>query len=87
MTLPSQSSPSQLHAVEDRRDGRLVVAFAIGILNAQKEFSAVAAGVQPIEKRGARPPDMQISCRGGGKAYDRRAGCWSRPLDLMLDCH
>ena len=59
----SQSSPSQRHAVEDAGDHVGRRALDVGVFDAQDERAAVAAGVEPVEERGARAADVQIPGR------------------------
>ena len=72
VAVPVEFQPFQ--TVEDGGDGGVVVAFAVGVLDAQQEFSAPPLGVQPVEQRGARAADMQIAGGRGRKAHDRRGG-------------
>ena len=66
--VPIDAEPSQ--PVEDGVDGSLRRAFAVGVLDPQQHFPAAAAGVKPVEQRGARPADMQESGRRGGETDD-----------------
>ena len=86
VAVPIETEPFQ--AIEDRGDGRLVVALAIRILDAQKELAVAAPGVEPIEQRRAAAADMQVSGGRGSKSDDGR-GRWSRSqsLDLLFNCH
>src|SRR5690349_14685706 len=60
-------------AVEDRVDRLLRRARLVRILDPEEIFAAVVAGEQIVEQGGARPADMQIAGRGGGKAgHDAR---------------
>ena len=47
-----------MHAVEDRLDGCLGGALAVGVLDAQDELAAVLARVQPSENSAVRAPPM-----------------------------
>jgi hypothetical protein len=53
LAVPIDVEPSE--PVEDGVDRRLRRALAVGVLDSQ-HLSAAAAGVKPIEQRGARPP-------------------------------
>ena len=72
LAVPFQPQP--LQPVDDRGDGRLRRALAIGVLDAQQHAAAEMARVKPVEQRGARPADMQEAGRRGGEARDDRVG-------------
>ena len=56
------------HAVQDRLDRFGRGALAVGVLDAQDERAAVAARVQPAEKRRAHAADVQEAGRAGGES-------------------
>src|SRR5690606_17164261 len=60
--------PQPVHRLEDRVDGRLGAALAVGVLYAQDELPAVAARLQPAVQRGARATDVQVAGGGRGEA-------------------
>src|ERR1700726_4227638 len=64
--IPIQPEP--LQPFVDCRHGFIDVARSIGIFYSQNEFSALMPGEQPIEKRRARAPDVEITGRRWGKA-------------------
>ena len=68
LAVPFEAEP--LQPVEDRRDRLFGRARAVGVLDAQQEFAAAAARIEPVEQRGARSADMQEAGRGGRKAGD-----------------
>ena len=72
LAIPIQVQPG--HPIEDGGNGRLGGAGPIGILDAQMEFTAVVAGKQPVEQRGAGAADVQETGGRGGKAGDDLAG-------------
>ena len=57
LAVPIEAKPGE--AIEDRIDRRLGGALPVGILDPQEHFAAAPAGIQPIEQRRARPPDVQ----------------------------
>ena len=64
-----------LQALEDDAHGGLGGALAIGVLDAQKELSAGASGVKPVEKRRAGRANMhRASGRGGDPGDDGTVG-------------
>src|SRR5690606_15926807 len=69
-----QSKPA--HAIEDGLHGRLGRTLAVGILDAQDEFTTTMARLQPAIERGARTADMQESGWTGGETgtYGHRKG-------------
>src|SRR4029453_4409410 len=57
----------------------------IGVFNSQNKFPAVMPRKQPVEKRRARPANMQIAGRRGGEAdADVRTHC-SDPVMVGTD--
>ncbi len=68
LAIPVETEP--VEAVENGVDRQLGRALAVGILDAQKEGSAEAFRVEPVEQRCARAADMQEAGRGGGEAGD-----------------
>src|SRR3546814_18041635 len=66
-----------LHRFQDRVDGFLRAALAVGVLDAQDELPAAAARLQPAVQRGARAADVQVAGGTGGEAgaegHGRRA--------------
>ena len=59
VAVPIEFEPFE--AVEDGGDGRLVVAFAVGILDAQQEFALAPLGIKPIEQRCPRAADVEVT--------------------------
>src|SRR5258708_7397394 len=53
--------PEPIEAVEDCPRALAGAPRLVGVLDAEKELSAVALDVEPVEERGPRPADMQIS--------------------------
>jgi len=72
LTVPIQAEPGE--PIEDRLDGGLRGALAVGVLDPQQHFPAASAGIEPVEQRGARPADMQEARGRGGKARDDGLG-------------
>ncbi len=66
--IPIEPEPGE--PVEDRVDRGLGGSFSVGVLDPQQHFSAAPAGVEPVEQRGARAPDMQEAGGRGSKACD-----------------
>ncbi|MET3929344.1 hypothetical protein ABIE51_001231 [Lysobacter sp. OAE881] len=56
-----------LHRLQDRVDGRLRAAFAIGVLDAQDELAAATARLQPAVQRRAGAADVQVAGGTGGE--------------------
>ncbi len=72
LAVPIEAEPGQ--SVEngvDRRRGR---ALAVGILDPQQHLAAVAASIEPIEQRSARPTDMEKSGGRRSEAGDDGVG-------------
>ncbi|KAG0506142.1 MAG: hypothetical protein Udaeo_04770 [Candidatus Udaeobacter sp.] len=63
--IPIQAQPFQSFVDGGRRF--LGVALHIGVFDTQHEFSTVMPREQPVEKRGARSADVQITGRRGGE--------------------
>ena len=61
----TQAKP--LHRFEDRVDGRLRAALAIGVLDAQDEVATMAPRFEPAVQRGARAADVQVTGGAGGE--------------------
>ena len=76
VAIPLQAEPRQ--AVEDRGDGGLGRARAIGVLDAQQELAAGVLGIEPVEQGGARAADVQEAGRRGGEAGND--GHWAKQL-------
>jgi hypothetical protein len=68
IAVPVQAHPS--HAIEDGVHGFGGGAFAVGILDAQKEGAAGMTGIKPVEEGGAGAADMQHACGRGREAQD-----------------
>ena len=66
VAVPIEAEPGQ--AVEDRGNRRLGGALAVGVLDPQQHLAAVAAGVEPVEQRGAAPADVQEAGGRGRKS-------------------
>ena len=64
--VPLQAQPFQ--AGEDLGQGLGLVAFLVGVLDAQDEGAAVMAGEQKIEQGRARAADVQVAGGRGGEA-------------------
>ena len=64
--IPIQAQPFQ--SFVDGGHRFLGVALHIGVFDAQHEFPAVMSREQPVEKRGTRSADVQITGRRGGEA-------------------
>ena len=58
------------HGLDDGVGGLLGAAFAVGVLHAQQEGSALALGQKPAEQRGARAADVQVARGAGREAGD-----------------
>ena len=57
LAVPFQAQPGE--PIEDGLDRSLRGALAVGVLDPQQHLPAAPAGIEPVEQRGARPPDMQ----------------------------
>ena len=68
VAVPMETEPSE--PIENGVDRGLSGAFAVGILDPQQHFSAAPAGIEPVEQRGPRPPDVQKARGRGSKARD-----------------
>src|SRR5579871_2548022 len=68
LSVPGDPEPAE--AIQDRLDGRLGRALAIGILDPQEHLAAAATRIEPIEQRRAAAADMQESGGRGGKSGD-----------------
>jgi hypothetical protein len=68
LAVPIEAEPAE--AVEDRRNGGLGGAGAIGVLDAQLVPAAVVPGEQPVEQRGAGATDMEVAGRRRGESGD-----------------
>ena len=55
--VPVETQPAQ--SLEDGLDAGLGVALDIGVVDAQHHGSAVVAGIEPIEDKGARAADVE----------------------------
>src|SRR5262249_28265497 len=64
--VPLESEPP--HAVEDPFHHFVRRSLDVGVCEAQHEHAAVAAGEEPVEERGARTADMQVTGRRGSEA-------------------
>jgi hypothetical protein len=73
-----QTEPS--HALQDRGGGFWCGACAICVFDAQQEFAAAAAGVEPVEQGGTGAADVQVAGGRGGKAGDDLCGGHERGL-------
>ena len=69
VAIPIQFQPAE--PVENGANRLLVVAFAVGIFNAQQKFALTAFGVQPIEQRCPGPADMKVAGGRRRKAHNR----------------
>ena len=67
--VPEESEP--LQSLEDRARARVGAASLVGILDAEKEFPSELAGIEPVEERGSRATDVQVSRRRGCEAKAR----------------
>ena len=63
--VPIEAEP--LQSFVNCRHGFFGVARPVGVFDAQNEFAAVMSCKKPIEKRSARPANVQITGRRGGK--------------------
>ena len=73
-----------VHAVQDHLHGFGRRTLAVGVLDAQDEYAAVAARVQPAEQRRAHAADVQQAGRARGEsgAYGHGArDCIALTLD------
>ena len=69
VAVPVELEPAQ--ALDDRIDRILRRAGAVGVLDSQQEAPARRAGQEPVEERGPRAADVEISGgRGGESRYD-----------------
>src|SRR5262249_14748498 len=86
LTVPIQAEPGE--PIEDGLDRSLRGALAVGVLDPQQHLPAAPAGVEPVEQRRARPPDMQKARWRRSKTRDDGLGHigWSlrRSASLML---
>src|SRR5262249_27327355 len=57
LTVPIQAEPGE--PIEEGLDRSLRGALAVGVLDPQQHLPAAPAGIEPVEQRGARAPDMQ----------------------------
>ena len=64
--IPIQAEPAQ--AIVDRGRGFLGVAGFVRVLDAQNKRAAVMAREKPVEERGARAADVQVTGRRRSKA-------------------
>jgi hypothetical protein len=74
--VPVDAEPGE--GAEDALGGGVGGAALVGVLDAEQELSAVAAGEGPVEQGGAGAADVEASGGGGGEAGDdggRRVGC------------
>ena len=69
--VPGDPQPAE--PVEDDAGVALGAALAVGVLDTKHECAAGVPGVEPVEQRGARAADVQVS-RGGGSEADARRG-------------
>src|SRR5690349_15364115 len=65
--VPVQAEPAQI--AQDRRVGVGRGALDVGILDAEDERPMMAAGEQPVEQRGARVADVQLTGGAWSEAY------------------
>src|SRR6266576_1465517 len=63
--VPIKTEP--LQPFINRGHGFLGVALYVGVFDAQNEFATVMPNKKPVEKRSARPANMEIPSRRGGK--------------------
>ena len=70
LLVPVEAEPVQ--AVEDRLGGLVAGAGLVGVLDAEKELAAGAAGEEPVEERRARAADVEVAGGGGGEAEAER---------------
>ena len=68
--VPVEAQPAE--ALEDAGHHVGRRALDVGVLDAQDERAAGAAGVQPVEERGARAADVQVA--GGGRGEPEADG-------------
>ena len=66
--------PQPAQSVEDRLDRGLRGALPVGVLDAQQIAAAMVTGEQPVEQRGSRTPDVQITSRRRSKPDDYTHG-------------
>src|SRR5690606_9206061 len=69
-----------VHRLQDRVDGFLRAALAVGVLDAQDELPAAAARLQPAVQRGARAADVQVA---GGTGCEAGAAGHGRPGETV----
>jgi hypothetical protein len=72
VAVPIELQPFQ--PVEDRGNGRLGRALAVGILDPQQHLAAGLLGIEPVEQRGTGSPDVEEAGGRGGKACDDGRG-------------
>src|SRR5216117_2906000 len=70
--VPVEAQPGE--AVEDHLRMLVGRASLVGVLDSQQELTALVAGVQPVEERGAGASDVEITRRGRGEAYANSHG-------------
>jgi len=68
--IPGQLKP--FHSIQDGLDGLIGGSHHIRILDPQNELAPVVPGKEPVEKGGARSPDVEKARRAGGKPGDDR---------------
>ncbi len=68
LAVPADAEP--VEPVEDGVDGGLRRALAVGVLDPQQHLAAAAAGIKPVEQRGAGAADMEKTGGRGGKTGD-----------------
>src|SRR5260221_9317739 len=78
LAVPIQAEPGE--SIEDGLDRSLRGALAVGVLDPQQHLPAAPAGIEPVEQRGARPPDMQKARWRTSKPRDDGPGHVGGPL-------
>src|SRR5207248_690511 len=68
--VPVDAEPAE--AVEDRLEGLGDVALLVGVVDAEDEPAAVAAGEEPVEQGRPHAADVQVARRAGGEPGPNR---------------
>jgi hypothetical protein len=63
--IPGEAKPG--HGFNDLACGFLCGTFHIRVFDAENKCSALASGIEPVEKGGTRPSDMEVTCGAGRK--------------------
>ena len=72
--IPCQPQPAK--PVQDGGQRLVDIAALVGIVDPQNKLTSVAAGKQPIKKRGSNSTNVKVTCGAGGetRANSHRGG-------------